>query len=156
MEIEQRFQNVSYLNTHIQHTGCKYIDIVNIYQDVAEHQVEYEMINAVWVMTQRIKNFDGYPYMRKDCFVYDVNGLSQLLSGLTNIPVSISEVKSYEVYTNVLGLFRRTTNGGIVVDHFVELFLDSDKVKRDPWFPASKTARVGKLISKRFINARRL
>ena len=34
------FQNVSVLNENIQHEGCFYVDLCNVYQEVAEHQLE--------------------------------------------------------------------------------------------------------------------
>ena len=94
--------------------------------------------------------------MSKNCYVYDIPGISQIISGITGVPVFMKAVKSYEKYDHIIGEFERTTNNGIVVDHFVELYLDKDVVKRDPWRGGSKTARVGKLIGKRFILTRRL
>lgn len=156
MEPEQRFQNIQILNSNVQKYGCFYIDLVNIYQDVAKHQVPYETINAVYVMSTRIKNFEGHPYMSKHCFVWDAPGVSQILSGITNIPVFIKVVNPYDEYNYTLGEFERVTRSGVVVDHFVELALNSNTVKRDPWQGGSRTAREGILKSKRFIIARYL
>ena len=154
--MEQLFQNTDYLNKHIQKTGCKYIDHLNIYQEVSEHQLEYPVVNAIYEMCVRAKMPNGKPYMTRDCFVYDVPGIIQITSGLTGIPVYMEEVQEYEEFNFRLGYFKRVTSNGDRVGHFVELFLDSHSVKRDPWKGGSRTAREGVLAEIRHIYTRRL
>ena len=150
------YQNRSILNKNIQKNGCYYVDLVNIYAEVAEHEIQYETVNATYIMGTRVKNYAGVPYLRKDCYVNDVHGIGQILSGIVGIPVELFQVKEYEEYNFIIGYFERVTNGGIIVGHFAELFPDKDIVKRDPWEGGSKTAKEGILKSKRYILARRL
>lgn len=150
------YQNRKELNKNIQKYGCYYVDLVNIYAEVAEHKIQYETVNAAYVMSTRVKNYAGVPYLGKDCYVNDVHGIGQILSGLVGIPVELFKVKEYEEYNFVIGYFKRVTNSGNIVGHFVELFHDKDIVKRDPWYPSSRTAKEGILKSKRYILTRRL
>ena len=138
------YQNKRELNSSIQDEGCYLIDLLNIYQDIANHNIGYDVVNAIYVMSTRVK------YLGKDCTVYDIPGISQIISGLTGIPVYMEAVKEYEEYNYLVGVFRRER-----VTHYVVLN-DDKTVKWDPWYPSSKTAREGILHDLRYINARLL
>ncbi len=150
------FQNRKDLNKNIQEWGCYFIDLLNIYQDETEYQLTDEIVNAIYVMSSRIKNFAGKLYLEKDCYVNDIEGIAQIVSGLTNVPLMMKLVKPYEEFTHTIGCFVRFTSSGKRVVHFVELYNNSNSVKHDPWMGGSRTAREGILKDKRFINTRRL
>jgi len=144
--MKQLYQNVTELNKNIQHEGCYFIDLLNIYQEIACHELTYEMVNAVYILATRNK------YMGKDCYIKNIEGISEVVSGLTGINVIMDKAKSE--FNFLIAKMHRVTNGGENVYHFVEVYLDSHNVKRDPWKGGSKTARLGRIASLRPIIGR--
>lgn len=151
--MKQLYQNRKELNINIQYEGCYFIDLLNIWQEVSGHELLYEVVNAIYILSTRTKNYAGKPYLEKDCYVNDISGVAKIASDITCKKVAMRQVREYEKHSHVIGYFERVTNSGNIVGHFVELFLDRDDVKRDPWYPSSRTAREGILKSKRFILA---
>lgn len=158
--MNQLFQNEPEHNTKIQDEGCYYIFLLNCYQDITQHQLHAETINAVYVQSNRSytldKNGNEIPYMTKDCFVNNISGVIQIVSGFTGIEVHMKQVSKNEKFNYRAGYFDRTTNRGKYVGHFVRMDLDTDMVIEDSWKGGSKTVRIGKLRSYRFIKARLL
>ncbi len=158
--MNQLFQNEIEHNLNIQESGCKYICLLSIYQEITQHQLTHELVNAVYVHANRSFFLDDEgnekPYMTKDCFVNKTSGIIQLVSGFTSISVHMKEVSKSEKFNYRLGYFDRTTNHGKYVGHFVRVGLDTDEVVHDPWKGGSKTARIGTLQSYRLIKARLL
>lgn len=154
----QLFQNEIEHAQKIQDYGCKYIELLNIYQDITQHQLRHEMVNGVYIACNRsyIQDDNGnkIPYMSKDCFVNYVSGVIQIVSGYTGISVHMKEVPADEKFNYRLGYFTRTTDRGKFVGHFVRVGVDTVEVIEDPWKGGSKTARIGKLDSFRNVRAR--
>lgn len=158
--MNQLFQNEDAHNLKIQDYGCYYIFLLNCYQDITKHQLLPELINAVYVQSNRTYTFnnDGNKkyYMTKNCFVNNISGIIQLVSGFTGIDVHMRQVSKDEEFNYRAGLFDRTTTRGKYVAHFVRVGLDTDDVIEDSWKGGSKTVRIGILRSYRCIKARLL
>jgi len=159
--MRQLVQNDPEHNQNIQDEGCKYITALNFYQDITQHQITSELVNAVYVQSQRSYTIDTkgkeIPYMSKTCFVNNISGIIQLVSAFTGIEVHMKEVSKNEKHNYRMAYFTRTTDiGRKFVGHFVWVALDSDKVLADPWLGGSKTARIGTIASYRYVKARLL
>lgn len=155
--MKQLFQNNFELEVPIQEEGCKFICILNIIQDITNYEFSSQEVNSIYDMSIAIKDWEtGKPYMREDCFVNSVEGISQIASGVSKVSVYLKEVSSKEHFNFRLAYFTRTTNGGKFVGHFVEVERHSNKVIGDPWKGGSKTARIGTIDSYRNIHAKLL
>ena len=158
--MNQLFQNEPEHNINVQYYGCYYVFLLGCYQDITQHQLHAELINAAYVHSNRSYTLDDngneIPYMSKNCFVNNISGVIQLVSGFTGIEVHMKQVSKSEKFNYRAGYFDRTTDHGKYVGHFVRVGLDTDDVVEDPWKGGSKTARIGTLQSYRFIKARLL
>ena len=164
--MNQLYQNDKDHDEKIQDYGCKYICVLNIYQDISGKQLTASIVNKIYEQSQHSYTVNNkgkkIPYMDKDCYVYNTSGIIQLVSGLTEVSVHMKEVSKIEKFNYRLGYFTRTTSNGDPVGHFVRIALDTDNVIEDPWRGSatwnggSKTAAIGKLTSYRHIKARLL
>ncbi len=151
------YQNIPENNEEIQKSGCWYVDNLMFYQDITQHQLKDRIMNEVYdiAVITPVYGRDKM-IMDKNCFVNDISGIFQIISGLEGIDVFGKQVNSYDSYNYLGGVFKRTTSNGVNVEHFVELFPDTHKIKNDPWKGGSKTARIGKLVGFRYIKVRLL
>jgi len=158
--MKQLYQNVPENIEKIQKYGCKYIELLNIYQDITQHQLVSEVVHAAYVACNRsyIQDDKGIkiPYMTKDCFVNYVSGVIQIVSGYTGIDVYMKEVDAYQKFNYRLAYMTRTTGKGEFVGHFVRVGVVSEEVIEDPWYGGSRTAKIGVIDSFRNIKARLL
>lgn len=143
------YQITEGLDERLKKTGCYFLAILKIYQELARIELSVEDINMIFKLCVKMEYVDHEAYIKKDA----IKGIAQIASGFTGKHVYMKRIVDNGKYNYLIAMFSRKTSFGKKVVHFVNVDLDeAEKVIYDPYSPqGSKTARIGHIESYRDI-----